>query len=337
MVSYPRLATNCSNEEQTIVPDNPSLSIIIPVFNVEKYLSMCLDSLLKTEGIDKTEIILIDDGSTDSSAGIADKFAEDHENARVIHKENEGPSASRNLGLMEAKGTYIFFCDSDDEVVPALFRRIIEITKTSDDDIIMWDSELLYETRNLLVPKNRCFFAHSGLEKTEKTYTGKGILETQLKNTGDYVATIWLGAYRRQYLINNHLIFEKGLIHEDELLLPKVFINAAKVHYIPEKIYIYRIRSGSIMNPENNDRSKSADALMRIYPSLYEYYDEVLVGNPLRDLIKANLTKRYLHMIYKYRIWRFGYGKKIDKKLLMQNSRNLKNKIMVLLLYVIAH
>lgn len=319
------------------MPDNPSLSIIVPIYNVEKYLSMCLDSLLKTEGIDKTEIILIDDGSTDSSAGIADKFAEDHENARVIHKENEGPSASRNLGLMEAKGTYIFFCDSDDEVVPALFRRIIEITKTSDDDIIMWDSELLYETRNLLVPKNRCFFAHSGLEKTEKTYTGKGILETQLKNTGDYVATIWLGAYRRQYLINNHLFFEKGLIHEDELLLPKVFINAAKVHYIPEKIYIYRIRSGSIMNPENNDRSKSADALMRIYPSLYEYYDEVLVGNPLRGLIKANLTKRYLHMIYKYRIWRFGYGKKIDKKLLMQNSRNLKNKIMVLLLYVIAH
>lgn len=320
-----------------IVPDNPSLSIIIPVYNVEKYLPMCLDSLLKTEGIEETEIIMIDDGSTDSSVNIADKYAEDHTNARVIHKENEGPSASRNLGLMEAKGNYIFFCDSDDEVVPGLFKKIIDLTKSSDADIIMWDCELLYETRNLLVPKNRNFFAHSGLEKTEKTYTGKGILETQLANTGDYVATIWLGAYRRNYLISNHLFFEKGLIHEDELLLPKVFINAAKVHYIPEKIYIYRIRSGSIMNPADNDRSASAEALMRIYPSLYEYYDDVLAGDPLREPIKVNLTKRYLHMIYKYRIWRFGYGKKIDKKLLMQNSKKLKYKIMVLLLHVIAH
>ena len=298
---------------------------------------MCLDSLLASEGIENTEIILIDDGSTDGSGKIADGYAGLHENIRVIHKDNEGPSASRNLGIGKAKGRYIFFCDSDDEVVPELFAKIIKLTGSSSDDIILWDSELLYETRNLLVPKNRGFFSHNGLEKVEKTYTGKGILETQLRNTGDFVATIWLGAYRREFLVSNGLFFEKGLIHEDELLLPKIFINAKSVHYVPERVYIYRIRPGSIMNPEDMDRAKSAAALMYVYPSLYDYYDEVLAGEPLKDLIEGNLTKRYLHMIYKYRIARYGYGKQIDKKRLLKTAKKFRHKLMALFLFVYAH
>ena len=313
------------------------LSVVVPCYNVEKYLSLCIDSLLKTAGIDRSEILIIDDGSTDRTGAIADEYGSCHDNIRVIHKNNEGPSASRNLGIMEAEGDYIFFCDSDDEVVPELFAGIVKIIETTTDDIVLWDSELLYETRNLLSPKNRSFFSHSGLEKSEKTYGGKEILETQLRKSGDFVATIWLGAYRKEFLIDNKLFFEKGLIHEDELLLPKIFIAAKSVHYIPERAYIYRIRSGSIMNPGSSDRSESAKALMYIYPALYRYYDEVLAGEPLRELIEANLTKRYLHMIFKYRICRYGYGKQIDKKLLWRTAGRIQDKLLVMLLYLYAH
>ena len=97
---------------------NPSLSIVIPFYNVEQYLNECLDALLETEGIDQTEIILIDDGATDKSSQIADKYSEEHSNITVFHKENEGPSASRNKGLHEAHGDYVFYCDADDMVVP---------------------------------------------------------------------------------------------------------------------------------------------------------------------------------------------------------------------------
>lgn len=318
------------------MPKEKSLSVVIPAFNVENYISMCLDSLFKTEGIEKTEILIINDGSTDKTLETAGRYAALHDNIRVISGENEGPSAARNAGLKEASGTYVFFCDSDDEVVPELFKRVIELTETSSDDIILWDSELVYETHNLLVPKNRDFFAHGGLEKIERTYTGKELLETSLRRSGDFVATIWLGAYRRRFLIDNELFFEKGLIHEDELLLPKIYINAKSIHYIPEKIYIYRIRSGSIMNPETLDREESAKALMYIYPSLYRYYDEVLEGEPLKELIEGNLTKRYLHMIYKYRIAKYGYGRQIDKKRLLKMARKLRHKIMALGLYLYA-
>ena len=160
------------------MPEQTNLTVVIPAYNVEKYISMCLDSLLKSEGIENCEIIIVNDGSTDKTSEIAGKYAAAHSNIRVINKENEGPSATRNTGLKEASGKYVFFCDSDDEVVPELFGKIIGLTKTSSDDIILWDSELVYETYNLLVPKNRDFFAHGGLEKIEKTYTGKGLLET---------------------------------------------------------------------------------------------------------------------------------------------------------------
>ena len=203
--------------------------------------------------------------------------------------------------------------------------------------MILWDAELCYETWNLLVPKNRDFFSHGGLEKEEKVYSGKEVVEKLLRNSGDFVATIWLGAYRREFLIAYELYFEEGLIHEDELLLPKIFLNAASVRYIPERIYHYRIHEGSIMNPENRDRKQSSDALMYVYPALYKYYDEVLEGDPLKELIEANLTKRYIHMIYKYRIWRYGYGDEIDKKLLWRTAGRLRDKIMVLLLYVFIH
>ncbi|MBR5387389.1 MAG: glycosyltransferase [Clostridiales bacterium] len=309
---------------------NPSLSIVIPFYNVEQYLNECLDALLETEGIDQTEIILIDDGATDKSSQIADKYSEEHSNITVFHKENEGPSASRNKGLHEAHGDYVFYCDADDMVVPEFFAKIIAHTKTSSDDIILWDAELKYETVNLLMPKDRGYFAHEGLEKIETTYTGKELLETQLRKTGDFVATVWLAAYRRQFLIDNKLYFEKGLIHEDELLLPKIYIAAKSVHYLPEKVYIYRIREGSIMNPGTSDRKRSVDSLMHIYPSLYDYYDEVLAGEPLLELIEGNLTKRYVRMIYKYRVWRYGYSSQIDKKRLMRTARKLSHKILVL-------
>lgn len=320
-----------------VMPEEISLSIVVPVFNVENYLAKCLNSLLKTVGIEDTEIILIDDGSTDRSPEIADKYSREYSNIRVIHKDNEGPSAARNLGIREAKGTYISFIDSDDEVVPALYEKVIELASHSDADMFLWDAELIVENGQSMATKNEGYFSHYGLEKTEKTYSGKQIIETLLRNSGDFVATVWLGAYRKEFLVNNGLLFEQGLIHEDEFWVPKAMISAKTVHYIPHKIYRYRQRKGSIMNPNSKDRSEHVASLMKIYPTLYGYYEEVLAGEPLLELVEANLTKRYLHMIFRFNIVKYGYGKQIDKKLLWRKSRRIQDKLMVMCLYVYAH
>ena len=93
------------------------ISVIIPVYNTEQYLSRCLDSIL-SQSFDDFELLLIDDGSTDSSGAICDSYAEKDSRVRVFHKENGGVSSARNLGLDNAKGEWIYFVDSDDEVLP---------------------------------------------------------------------------------------------------------------------------------------------------------------------------------------------------------------------------
>lgn len=319
-----------------VMHDKAILSVIVPMYNVEKYLSLCLDSLFRTEGIDDTEIILVDDGSTDKTCEIADKYSKEHGNITVLHKANEGPSAARNAGLAKASGEYVFFCDSDDEVDPALFGKILKLLKTSRDDMIMWDSKLIYDLHSLASKKDDGYFAHYGLAREEKTYTGRQIIETLILKSKGFIATVWQGAYRRDYLISNGLFFEEKVIYEDELWVPRVLLKAETIRYIPEKVYLYRIRQGSITNPETEDREKNVRSLVYVYPALYKFYDEELDGDPLKEIVVGNLTRKYLHMIFRYRLYRHDNGKAIDKKLLWRTSRRLRDKFLVVLLCIVA-
>ena len=104
---------------------NPLISFIIPVYNVEKYLAQCIESVL-VQSHDNIEIILVDDGSTDKSGEICDNFSKTDNRVRVIHQENRGASAARNAGLGIAKGNYIAFIDSDDYVSPSMAEKLLD-------------------------------------------------------------------------------------------------------------------------------------------------------------------------------------------------------------------
>ena len=108
------------------------LSLIIPVYNVEKYLEECLDSVIMQIIVDM-EIILIDDGSKDNSGKICDKYAEKYNFIKVVHKKNEGVSVARNTGIKMAQGNYIFFLDSDDMLAPNILKKIEEDVKSELD------------------------------------------------------------------------------------------------------------------------------------------------------------------------------------------------------------
>ncbi|HEM5188819.1 TPA: glycosyltransferase, partial [Streptococcus suis] len=114
------------------------LSVIIPVYQVEKYLKRCIDSVLAQKFIDY-EIILVDDGSTDSSPEICDEYSIEHPHISVIHKENGGLSDARNVGIKHAVGEYIFFLDSDDWISPTMFESLKEIISSKKHDIIHFD------------------------------------------------------------------------------------------------------------------------------------------------------------------------------------------------------
>ena len=313
------------------------LSIVIPAYNVERFLPMCMDSLLQTEGIADTEIIIVDDGSEDATGETADKYAAEFPNAQVIHKANQGPFSARNEGLKKASGRYVFFCDSDDSVVPENLAKIISKTSECDADIIMWKSTLIDEEGNLLDRKDKGYFALGSLEDLEKTYTGKELIKTQIQKSGDYLTVVWLGAYRRDFLFNNNLFFDSVQIHEDDLWVLSTLLKAEQVLFIPETVYQYRIRKGSLTNPESEDMTAHVGSMMKVFPALYGICEKDVEDEELKRLLEANITKRYLNKIFRYKSYRYENGKNIDKKLLWKTAGRFKDKIRVMLLFLIAN
>lgn len=314
--------------------DGICLSVIIPIYNDESYLDNCISSLLKTAGIDNVQIILVDDGSSDRSGEIADGYSRVHENISVIHKKNEGPSEARNIGLKEACGKYIFFCDSDDEVVSAEFEKVIHMAGIIDTDILLWDAELFSDTDDQISESWRDYFVHRGLNESDGIITGERALEKQLDACMNYPATVWLGIHRRDFLLDNGLYFEKGLLHEDELWVTLTLLYANSVQYIKKRVYRYRIHIGSITNPETEDRTKHIESLLVLYPRLYSFCEESVRSEALKTKLMATLTRRYLHMIFEYNFCKKGYGDKIDIGLLWRTSGRLVDKCRVIILAI---
>ena len=305
------------------------LSIVIPVFNVEKYLPKCIDSLLRSDGIGDAEIIIVDDGSTDKSAEIADRYASEHLNIKVFHRENAGASSSRNFGLKQASGNYVFFCDSDDEVVPGLFSKVIEKTKNSDMDAILYAGDLIEEDGNKATEKLRRYFRHDGVTDKDNGSTGKEFLLKELKDRGDYPSVVWLGVYRKDFIEKNGLYFEDGISNEDDMWVPKMFFAAQKVCYIPERIYLYRLRNGSLSNPSEAEVARCIESLLYIYPHLYEYCEKNSGSEELKEYMWRALTRKYLYWIFEYDFFGRGYGKRVNIDLLGKTSKRFRDKIRV--------
>ena len=263
------------------------LSVIIPVYNVEKYLIECIESV---RGYPDTEIILVDDGSTDKSADICDSYHD--ENIMTVHKKNGGLSSARNTGLKLAKGRYIYFMDSDDYIMD--FEKILDFISRKECEILLFDGI------------GEDYYTHHGL-KENIHYTGIECIEMQLKKCGDYPTTVWLGVYQREYLLKNDFFFEENLLHEDELWTQKVLINAKDICYMNEKLYFYRKRENSITEKTGE---KNLSDLIYIFDEMYQYTDN--------KRIKANISKRYLHAVVNFKAWK--YDLKIDKKKIFSNA-----------------
>lgn len=311
------------------------MSIILPIYNVSKYLEKCMASIVgKYE--EKIEILLIDDGSTDESGILADQFQNFYRNVRCYHKANGGLSDARNYGLLKAKGKYVFFLDSDDFVIKSTIDILMSKIEEEDLDVLLWDADL-YDEEGSKCDISSAYYHHLGVLQ-EETYTGKEIIEAQLDYRNDYVTTVWLGLYKRDFLLDNNLFFEKGLLHEDEMWTQKVLILASKVRYIQETLYCYRIRSNSIMRQIDKDYTRNIESLIYIYSSLFSYYDWKIDDVKFKNRLKGNIVKRYLHQIAKYNVANYPVlCKRINRKQLFVYSATFKDRIRSLLLLCSVH
>lgn len=218
----------------------PALSFIVPVYNVESYLSECVDSLLRISLL-AIEVILVDDGSTDRSGEIADCYARQDPRIKVIHQSNRGLSGARNRGMEEATGTYLAFVDSDDWLIG---DRIVEIYRNAlrfDANMAMGNALFYYPDGTTDNP-----FAPIPPELTGIKLTGKQCF-TELMKRNLFAPMVYDYLYKREWVRKQAFRFH-SVMHEDELWTPVALCQAERTVVTNIDFYNYRQRAGSIMS-----------------------------------------------------------------------------------------
>ena len=216
------------------------ISVVIPVYNTEKYLRQCVESVLNQTYID-LQVILVDDGSKDSSGNICDELAKKDNRIEVIHKENGGHSDARNTGINRSTGEYVLFLDSDDywDDNKAL-ERLIGQLKETDCDVLNFQYKKYFEdTDEFEKNKNDIEFSNEIFAR------GKDAQFEFLINNSLYIASACNKMIRTSLLKNNDMFFEKGVLAEDIEWSARLAISANTMWYCNECFYVYRQRKQS--------------------------------------------------------------------------------------------
>lgn len=288
------------------------ISVIIPVYNVENYLKECIESVL-SQTYKNYEIILVDDGSTDSSPDICDKYASQYENVSVIHKENKGLSHTRNAGLTVANGEYVYFLDSDDYIDSDTFTMLIEAIKKENSDFLFFDSWSFEDVlRNFNVPQNY---------KRKKYYgtdNGLVMLEKLCENK-DFHSAIPLFFFKNSFIKEEKLAFLEGAIYEDVLFAYQVFCKAKKVTHINSPFYFRRYRDNSIMT--SNKSIYHFNSMVTVFYELASF--SVILSKDLSSVQEAYIA-RFAFNVFNIYDRLTDKDKKVCKKQLLE----VRNKIL---------
>jgi glycosyltransferase involved in cell wall biosynthesis len=237
----------------------PFVSVIVPIYNVEKYLPECLDSIQK-QTYQNLEIILIDDGSTDSSGKIVDNFARKEKRAKVFHVENSGIGEARNIGISHVTSPYLTFVDSDDVLTPLFIKNHIEAILSTGASIskghfATWKKDLVQE----------------------RIYSWKVVSDSEIIEVNHYeyddTVSVWGNIYSSDLFLKMQIRFSTKLYGEDFEVFFQILHAAEKVVFLQGKDYYYRQRLGSIMNDTFNVKMLGyLEMVDRVELFFHEYY-----------------------------------------------------------------
>ena len=265
------------------------ISVIIPVYNIEKYLPKCLSSIENQKNFTNLEIILIDDGSNDSSGSICDKFLKKYNNVKVIHKENGGVSSARNVGIENATGDYISFVDGDDFLDTNHFDEILEDIKKTNSDLIIHDYYVEFENSFYKYRKNKIQKEFKKEESIKELLSG-GVIGNNLFDK----------AFKKSKIGN--VRFDSEIrIGEDLLFIYQFLENIDKVSARSIATYHYIQRTGSAMNSTFSDKFFDIIKVSEIiekniqekFPNLLEYANALSIYSKYKTLERARKMKYY--------------------------------------------
>jgi len=241
------------------------LSIVLPIYNVEKWVGRCIASI-RNLGLEPSdyEIVAVNDGSTDDSMKILEAFREKETEAGVetapwviVNQKNKGLSAARNAGLKAAHGTYVWFVDTDDYLVPGVGKQILEHAENERLDVLCFGLQLVEE-------KGGDIIAYDIPDASE----GKRLKGEEFLLKVGMPPAAWCALYRRGFLQSNKLEFLEGVLHEDQEFTPRAYFLARRIAFDPVVVYNYVQREGSIMKSAN---PKKSDDMLVVCQRLWDF------------------------------------------------------------------
>lgn len=246
------------------------VSIIVPVYNTEKYLKKCLNSLVK-QTLDEIEIIIINDGSVDKSQEIIDEFSNQYpDKIKSYIQSNSGQAAARNFGLKKAVGEYVLFIDSDDYIEVNTCEKVYGMAKQSDLDILCFNMREEFEN-NLEKPCN--YYNFNDFPKNIKYVLNE--------------TSVWNKMIRREFLIKNGLFFMEDYIYEDLELIPRLVLYTNKIDFIDDKLYHYVIHNDSTMRQKTYN--PKLNSIFVVIESLKKKFDNTPYTNEMEYLCIEHL------------------------------------------------
>lgn len=248
------------------------ISIIVPVYNVEKYLAKCLDSI-REQSYKNFEVILIDDGSTDSSVEICKEYCSTDDRFKLITKKNGGASTARNVGLKNATGKYIYFLDSDDWLKNNALETLINKSKSDNADLVFCEALAIDDTTG------KESYSNYSYHKQYETGVPYKMMKEMLKHKEFHVA-VWILLIERDLIEKNEIFFKEGIIYEDMIFAYQIFTLAERAAHVHEVLYNRRYRENSVMTTKKGEKN---------FVSAVEAYKSVVAFNDtLSDDIKSN-------------------------------------------------
>ena len=291
------------------------ISIIVPVYNVEKYLARCLDSIL-CQTFEDIEIICVNDGSKDNSLKILESYSEKDDRIKIVNKENGGLSSARNEGLKYVTGDYVSFVDSDDWIESDTYELALSAMEKNNADFVSWgakvvlDNDVNENSVSIISAKNYHNIRLIGYQNLNDNILSKATV------------TVWNKLFKTSIILDNKLTFPNGLLYEDNEFFYKYSIYCKSAYFIDKYLYNYFQRSNSIIGKMNDKQSMKVADYITIYENIYEFYERNNLISKHKVLL-SNIFNSFLWNTYK-----FSCNRKLIEKMLKQLAKQIDNNIL---------
>ena len=281
----------------------PLISVIVPMYNAEKYLGECLDSLL-AQSFKDFEIIMVDDCSTDGSRKIADSYVEKFGGRLKIYntEKNSGAGAARNKGLMLSHGEYVFFMDADDTIAQNAFEEMYDLAKKSNVDVVNCTKAYRMNAAGTEVTPINLNDPNSEFLVEEDTAWR---VQNLLKNNFGW--NVWIRLLRRDFLLDNKIFFPEDIEYgEDQVWTHGILFCAKKILHLPRPYYSYRQSENSITRKKRN-ALQIVNVRLRVVINGLKWIDDMLEKNEffkqnpeLRHKVLDHFTRRFYNGLFKH-------------------------------------